>query len=149
MAAPIALAITGTTLSIAANAFKVCQQVYDLSKGIRNASKDIQDLTLSIDGLYQVLGLLTTALTYQDTGDIRLPSQMISDLEVLLGTCIELCKDAKRVVGPFIAPDGKSRGGFRNGLKWELFSKSDVKLLQEALATCKITINIAISSLNL
>jgi hypothetical protein len=149
MPVPEALAITNTTLTIAVNAFKACQNAYSLVQNIRNAPKQIQRLTTDIQGLYQVLGLLQTALTEDNVASARLPSQMIQDLEVLLGTCTRLCRDITSILNPFVGFDGEVKGRTWRNLKWEMFNKSDVEVLQKTLETCKLTISMAVSSLNL
>lgn len=149
MPVPEALLITNTTLSITIKAFTACQKAYSLVKDIRDAPKYIQRLSTDVQGLYQVLGLLQTALTENGSRSAQLPWQMAQDLEVLLGTCSKLSIDVMTVVGPLIGADGAVKGGTWRSIKWELFKKNDVVNLQQTLATCKLTINMAISSLNL
>jgi hypothetical protein len=149
MPVPEALAITNTTLSIAVTAFKACQNAYSLVQNVRNAPKQIQRLTTDVHGLYQALGLLQTALEQDNVATARLPSQMILDLEVLLGTCTKLSCDIISLLNPFVGTDGVARGGTWRNFKWEVFKKSDVEVLQQTLETCKLTISMAVSSLNL
>jgi len=149
MPVPEALAITNTTLSIAVAAFRACQSAYSLVQNIRNAPKQIQRLTNNVHGLYQVLGLLQTALEQENVTTARLPSQMIQDLEALLGTCTKLSCDIIATLNPFVGLDGTVKGGTWKNLKWEMSKKSDVEILQQTLETCKLTISMAVSSLNL
>jgi hypothetical protein len=149
MPVPEALAITNTTLSIAVAAFKACQSAYSLVQNIRNAPKQVQRLTNDVHGLYQVLGLLQAALEQDNVANARLPSQMIQDLEALLGTCTKLSRDIIVTLNPFVGLDGTVRGGTWRNLKWEMYKKNNVEVLQQTLETCKLTISMAVSSLNL
>jgi len=149
MPVPEALAITNTTLSIAVAAFKACQSAYSLVQNIRNAPKQVQRLTNDVHGLYQVLGLLQAALEQDNVANARLPSQMIQDLEALLGTCTKLSRDIIVTLNPFVGLDGTVRGGTWRNLKWEMYKKNNVEILQQTLETCKLTISMAVSSLNL
>ena len=144
MPIPKALAITNTTLSINVTAFKACQSAYSLIQDIKNAPKQIQRLTNDIHGLYQVLGLLQSALEQDNGANNRSPAQMIQDLEILLGTCTKLSADIVTVLNPFIGLDGNARGGTRRNLKWEMFKNNDVQVLQQTLETCKLTISMAV-----
>ncbi|PMD44497.1 hypothetical protein L207DRAFT_579437 [Hyaloscypha variabilis F] len=148
MPVPEALAITNTTLSIAVAAFKACQSAYSLVQNIRNAPKQVQRLTNDVHGLYQVLGLLQAALEQDNVANARLPSQMIQDLEALLGTCTKLSRDIIVTLNPFVGLDGTVRGGTWRNLKWEMYKKNNVEVLQQTLETCKLTISMAVSSLN-
>jgi hypothetical protein len=106
-------------------------------------------LTNDVHGLCQVLGLLQTALELNYVATAQLPSQMILDLEVLLGTCTKLSCDIISLLNPFVGADGAVKSGAWRNLKWEIFKKSDVEVLQQTLETCKLTIGMAVSSLNL
>ena len=74
---------------------------------------------------------------------------MIQDLEALLGTCTKLSCDIIATLNPFVGLDGTVKGGTWKNLKWEMSKKSDVEILQQTLETCKLTISMAVSSLNL
>ncbi|KUJ15849.1 uncharacterized protein LY89DRAFT_734995 [Mollisia scopiformis] len=148
MPIPEALLITNTTLSITVKAFTTCQQAYSLVRGIKDAPKHIQRLSTDILGLYQVLGLLQTALTNDNGQNAQLPRQMVQDLEALLDTCTQLSIDVMTVVNPLLTAGGEVKGGIWKSISWELFKKNDLVNLQQTLATCKLTINMAISALN-
>jgi len=74
---------------------------------------------------------------------------MIQDLEALLGTCTKLSRDIIVTLNPFVGLDGTVRGGTWRNLKWEMYKKNNVELLQQTLEICKLTISMAVSSLNL
>jgi hypothetical protein len=76
MPVPEALLITNTTLSITVKAFTACQNAYSLVKDVKDAPKYIQRLSTDVQGSYQVLGLLQTALTEDATRSSELPRQM-------------------------------------------------------------------------
>jgi hypothetical protein len=148
---PEALAITNTIgiLSIAVNAFNTCQNAYSLIHSIKNAPKQIRRLTDDVNGLYQVLGLLQNTLVQDNVATSRLPTAMLQDLELLLGACTKLSCEIMTMLNPFVGAGGTARGGTWRNLKWELFKKNDVEVLRTSLETCKLTINITVSSLNL
>lgn len=144
MAEPLSL--TGTTLCLALNTWRMCQTAYSLIQGIRDAPKQIQRLQVDLQGLSQVLSYLHATLEAENVMNARVPPQMVADLEELLSSCSKLCDDVRMTVSQFIGSDGT---GIWKSIKWEIFKRNDVATLQDTLGTFKLTISMTCSALTL
>jgi hypothetical protein len=145
---PEPVTIVSASLSIAANAWKVGKETYDLVQGVKAAPKHIQRLAADFEGLYGVLGTLQGLLESHET---RSPSASLpaltGNIETALRGCIRVFQDVQQIITPFVAVNGKVIRSTWNGIKWELFKKNDVNVLQTALDFNKQTLNIACSAL--
>lgn len=74
---------------------------------------------------------------------------MVENIETALTCSAKIFKDVQQIVRPFIAVNGKIIRSTWKGIKWELFKKNDVSVLQTALDFNKQTLNVVCSALTL
>lgn len=142
--------IVSASLSIAANAFKIGKETYDLVQGVKDAPKHIQRLVVEFQALYRVLGTSQLLLESEAmTKKGQMPNLMLENISAALTSGVNIFKDIQQVVAPFIAVNGKVVRSPWKGIKWELFKKNDVSVLQTALESNKQTLAIACSALTL
>ena len=144
------LSIVAGSLSVAVTAFKAGKQTYDLTLGIKDAPKHIERLVKNFGMLYGVMGTLQMLL---DSDKIKsgdpIPNLMTQNIETALAGCIQLFKDIQQIVSPFIAANGKAFQSTWKAIKWDLFKRHDVGVLEEALNFNKQILSIACSALTL
>lgn len=122
---PEPVSIATVALSIAASAYKLSKDTYDLIQGIRGAPSHITRLSKDIQGLYGVLETLQHLLsTEAKKVEGGLINTLIVDLEDLLRNCVEVFKDIQKILVPFES-DGSKHTAWK-GFKWEMFKKTDV-----------------------
>ncbi|KAF2494538.1 hypothetical protein BU16DRAFT_42464 [Lophium mytilinum] len=144
------LSILGGALTVASTAITLGQQTYEIVTGIQDAPEHIKRLATDLQGFYHVLGLLTHALNAQlkTAHPESLPLQMITNIQDLLEKCIDVFKDISRVVQPFLDNNGNALRNFTKSFKWEMTRKANVIHMQRTLSDYKLTLELAISSLN-
>ncbi|OCK78515.1 hypothetical protein K432DRAFT_301815 [Lepidopterella palustris CBS 459.81] len=144
------ISILGSAMTVASTAIALGQQTYDIITGIQDAPDNIKRLAIDLQGLYHVLGLLSHALSAQDQKSRQgsLPVHMIANIKELLEKCVDVFKEVSKVVQPFLDSNGNALRSFSRGLRWEIGKKASVTTLQRALSDYKLTLELAISSLN-
>jgi hypothetical protein len=147
------LTILGAAMTVASTAITLGQQTYEIVTGIQDAPDHIKRLAVDLEGLYRVLGLLTHALSVQSqrvaANPESLPVLMITNIQELLEKCVQVFKDTSRVVQPFLDSNGNAFRNFTKSFKWEMTKKANVIHMQRTLSDYKLTLELAISSLNL
>ena len=145
------VSVLGTALAVVSTAITLGQQTYDTVTGIQEAPDNIRRLAGDLKSLYSVLGVLEHALTAQDKASRQesLPVHLISNIKELLEKCIDVFKEISKIVKPFMDSNGNVLRGTWRGFKWEMGKKNGVLGLQRTLSDYKLTLELAISSLNL
>lgn len=144
------VSVLGAALTVVSTAITLGQQTYDMVTGIQEAPDNIRRLAGDLQSLYSVLGLLAHALTAQDKASRQesLPVHLISNIKELLEKCIDVFKEIGKIVKPFVDSNGNVLRGTWRGFKWEMGKKNGVLGLQRTLSDYKLTLELAISSLN-
>ncbi|OCL08101.1 hypothetical protein AOQ84DRAFT_377077 [Glonium stellatum] len=144
------ISMLGTALAIVSTAITLGQQTYDMVTGIQEAPDNIKRLAGDLQSLYSVLGLLAHALAAQNKvpRPESIPVHLISNIKELLEKCIDVFGEIGRTVRPFLDSNGNVLRGTWRGFKWEMGKKNGVLGLQRTLSDYKLTLELAISSLN-
>lgn len=143
------LSIVAAALSIAANAFKLGKETYTIIQGIKQAPTHISRLSNDVRSLYTILGTLQTILDDEmsRSSPNELTIRLLADFEEVVRNTAQVFFDIQSILSPFIR--GEIKRSIWNGFKWDNFRKDDIAVLQNALQSHKLTLNIAYQSLTL
>ncbi|KAF2116172.1 hypothetical protein BDV96DRAFT_645511 [Lophiotrema nucula] len=125
--------------------------IYNLIDGIKSMPDDVRRLGVEMQGLYQVLTLLSSSLEAQKskaTSD-GFPVHMINNIKELVENCIGVFYEIKVVVKPYMESEKSVVKQWKKGFKWVVAKEETVITLQRALGNNKLTLELAISTLNL
>jgi|SRR5277367_6425115 len=144
---PEPISIAASAISTALNAFTISKATYDLIKSAREAPSHISRLSADVHGLYVVLGRLQSLL--EDDSTVKHGEKSwgmyFADLEDLLKNCVNALIEIQKIANAFLRDRDKL--SIWRGLRWEVFKKNDVLVLQNSLSSYKLTLNIACNSL--
>lgn len=145
------VSIVAAALGLTGSAWTICEQTYRLINGIRGAPAHVARIAGDLQALCSVLWTLHAALAVEEEKQIigAIPTQMAENLQDLLRNCMGVFLEIQKVVQPFTTAQGTARRGPWKMFTWERYKKDEILLLQNALGSYKLTLNIACSSLTL
>ena len=137
-----------TALSVIGTAIKVGRETYILVQGARTAPAHIQRLATEMQGLYNLLATIQRLLEKNYTQNDQIIMDMLENLETILHDCIEVFKDVKKIMNPFLDSHGEASAGRWRGFLWATFKKDDVMALQQTLGSYRAMLNMSFSALS-
>ena len=125
--------------------------IYTLIDGIKSMPDNVRRLGVEMRGLYQVLTLLAGSLEAQKSKarDEGFPVHMVNNIKELVDNCTGVFYEIKVVVKPYMENEKSVMKQWKKGLKWVVIKEDTVLTLQRALGNNKLTLELAISTLNL
>ena len=146
MADPLAAFATISALVI--RAFTLSKDVYIRANEITNAPQHIRAITSDLEDFYSLLGTLTMYLDEESDLSVGLVhSAGRTNLEKVLDNCITVFDRTNILVGSYKAIGGTSISTWRK-MKYS-FKLTETEALRSELAAHKLSLNIAISLVNL
>jgi hypothetical protein len=146
MADPLAATAAISTLVI--RAFTLSKEVYTRTNEIINAPQHIQAITGDLEDFYSILGTLKMYLDEESDLSVGLiHSAGRTNLEKALNNCLLVFDRINVLVGSYKARGGASISGWRK-MKYS-FKIAETEALRSELAAHKLSLNIAISLVNL
>ena len=118
-----------TALNVIGTAIKVGWEIYILVQGVRTAPAHIQRLATEMQGLYNLLATIQRLLEKNHTQNDQIITDMLENLETILHDCIEVFKDVKKIMNPFLDSHGEASAGRWRGFLWATSKKDDVMAL--------------------
>ncbi|KAF8534974.1 hypothetical protein BDD12DRAFT_894497 [Trichophaea hybrida] len=131
MAGPFS--VTGTTVSLIVLGLTVVRSLYNLSTELRNAGREIRDLSVEAATLKELLDRLYGIL---NQADLCLGSSQEQHLQIVLGGCINVFAELHTQLELFFV-DGKGRGKRTvQKMRWML-KKEDIRELLQRVEKLK------------
>lgn len=124
------------------------RKAYELIDGIRDAPQEVRDISKDVKAFGEVLaGLQGTLKDDFNSVDNGAAADILQSLQVPLNNCIATLEDLTDRVRKKIKPSGDSETSKWRGLAW-MFKKNEVKTLQDRLVNGKLTLGMALMTLN-
>ena len=142
------LSIATTVLSVLGVAIRVGRETYVLVQGARTAPVYIQRLATEMQGLYTVLATFQRLLENNRSRRDQIITDMLENLHTTLHDCIEVFKDIKKIMSPYLESHGDAGTGLWKGFRWATFKKDDVMALQQTLSSYRAMLNMSFSALS-
>jgi hypothetical protein len=141
-------AVTSTITTLVIKAFTISNDIYTRTQEIIDAPQHIQAITGDLEDFYSILGTLKMYL--EEDGDLSaglLHSAGRTNLEKALDNCLLMFDRINQLVGSYKARGGVSISTWRK-IKYS-FKTVETEALRSELAAHKLSLNIAISLVNL
>ncbi|MCJ1378667.1 hypothetical protein MMC17_001766 [Xylographa soralifera] len=142
------LSAATTVLSVMGVAIKGAREIYILAQGVRTAPAYIQRLATEMQGLYTVLATFQRLLENNRSRRDQIITDMLENLHNTLRDCIEVFKDIKNIMSPYLDSHGDASTGRWKGFLWATFKKDDVMALQQTLGSYRAMLNMSFSALS-
>ena len=142
------LSVATTVLSMMGVAIKVGRETYVLVQGARTAPAYIQRLATEMQDLYTILATFQRLLENNRSQRDQIITDMLENLHATLRDCIEVFKDIKKIMRPYLDSQGDAGTGRWKGLFWATFKKDDVMALQQTLGSYRAMLNMSFSALS-
>lgn len=142
------LSTAATVLSVIGVAIRVGRETYILVQGARTAPAYIQRLTTEMQGLYTLLATFQRLLENHRNQRDQIITDMLENLHTTLCDCIEVFKDIKKIMSPFLDGHGDAVTGRWRGFLWATFKKDDVTALLQTLGSYRAMLNMSFSALS-
>ena len=142
------LTTAATVLSAIGAAIKMGRETYMVVQGARTAPAHIQRLSIELQGLYTLLATFQRLLENHGSQRDQIITDLLEILETTLRDCIEVFKDVKKIVNPFLDSHGDAAAGRWRGFIWTTFKKDDVIALQQTLGSYRAMLNMSFSALS-
>lgn len=149
MADPISI-ISGLT-TVVATVWSLGKQLCDLIEGMKNAPRNIENITGELKGLHVVLGVLHGLLPQLDANKNN--PDLVPIFEVLQSNLDDCCHDLQDLfekLAQYSNPSGETNVKKRSwaAFRWQ-FKEKEIKELRDHLAAYKMTVNVALATANL
>lgn len=142
------LSAAATVLSMMGVAISVGRETYVLVEGARTAPAYIKRLATEMQDLYTILATFQRLLENNRSQRDQIITDMLENLHTTLRDCIEVFKDIKKIMSPYLDSQGDAGTGRWKGFLWATFKKDDVMALQQTLGSYRAMLNMSFSALS-
>lgn len=139
MADPISI------VSAIATGLHATHKLYDLVEGIRDAPREIQNVSVDSRSICDILDTLKRFL--DENKDSELPTEIIQSLHIPLEETRWAAEELVGKIRPFVTEKGDLKKSKWTGIKWSYYQK-DVKQLAAQLSNGKSTLNMTLAVVN-
>ncbi|KAG8530491.1 uncharacterized protein KY384_004994 [Bacidia gigantensis] len=137
-----------TVLAAVGMAIKVSKQTFNMVNGARQAPPQIRRLAIELQSLYTLLATLQSLIARNREQHDSIIVDMLDNLGSLIRNCLEVFKDIQRTLMPFMKTDGKASIGLWQAFTYSVFSRNDVKALQQTLESYKAMLHMSCTALS-
>ena len=132
-----------SVLGVMAVAIRAGHETHRLVQGIRMAPKYIQSLATEMQGLYTLLAAFRRLLQNSRSQRDQTINDMLRSLHTTLCGCIEVFKDIKKTLSPYLDSHGDVATGRAT------FKRDEVMALQQTLVSYKAMLSMSLSTLSM
>ena len=142
------LSITVGVISLTRLALQSAINTKSLIDGIQGAPLTVKNLSNDSEALYVVLGALERQLNNIDIDLTPAQAAFVPLLQGPLKNCVSAFKDIQNTLKPFVKPPGEANKSKWKGLVFT-FREKQIEVLQNALNSTKMSLDIAMSVANM